>query len=142
MSPTSVRYDTGPTIAVAVADYTAAWNDGHFVGDKPLVEFAENMADGAVELPIFGQVITASYTDPLGALAAMAGYWPGRVVVTQAPPEVYEAIATSTGDIPESEDAEDDDADDDHGIAPDDEILEVIEVDIVEDLPERLGGDR
>lgn len=89
---TGVRYDTGPTIAVAVKDKTAAWNDGHFVGDQDVVKFAEHMASGAVEVEVFNQTITASYTDPLGALAAMAAYWPGRVIVTEAPEEVLEAI--------------------------------------------------
>lgn len=92
MTNTGVRYDTGPTIAIAVKDKTAAWNDGHFVGDQEVVKFAEHMAAGEVDMHVFNQVITASYTDPLGALAAMAGYWPGRVVITEAPEEILEAI--------------------------------------------------
>lgn len=89
---TGVRYDTGPTIAVAVKDKTASWNDGHFFGDPEVVKFAEHMAAGAIPIEVFNQTITASYDNPLGALAAMAGYWPGRVIVTEAPDEVIEAI--------------------------------------------------
>lgn len=92
MTSTGIRYETGPTIAVAVADKTAAWNDGHFIGDEEIVTFAEHMAAGEIELNVFNQVITASYEDPLGALAAMAGYWPGRCIVTEAPDDVVEAI--------------------------------------------------
>jgi hypothetical protein len=89
---TGVRYDTGPTIAVAVKDQTASWNDGHFFGDPEVVKFAEHMAAGQIPIEVFNQTITASYDDPLGALAAMAGYWPGRVIVTEAPDEIVEAI--------------------------------------------------
>lgn len=97
MTSTGIRYDTGPTIAVAVDDMTASWNDGHFVGDKELVFFAEQMAAGEIAIRVFNQIITASYTDPLGALAAMAGFSPGRAVVTEAPEAIYEAIAAEPG---------------------------------------------
>src|SRR5699024_12699489 len=96
MTSTGIRYDTGLTIAVAVEDMTASWNDGHFVGDKELVFFAEQMAAGEIAIRVFNQVITASYTDQLRALAAMTGFSPGVVVVTEAPAAFYEAIAAES----------------------------------------------
>lgn len=85
------RYDTGPTIAVGAGELRAGWNDGLFVGDNELTDWARGMIASRTPVHVFAQVIECDNT-PLGALAALASYAPGRVIVTAAPDDVVAII--------------------------------------------------
>lgn len=91
-APQGIRYATGPTIAVGVADLRGAWNGGVFAGDPVLVQWARDMADANVTVEVFDTVLTAGDDTPLGALAALASYAPGRTIITQAPDDVLAAL--------------------------------------------------
>lgn len=87
------RYDTGPTVALTVKDLRGGWNNGVFAGDDELVEWAREMADAEEPVVVFGMEVIAGHYTPLGALAAMASYWPGRAIVTEAPDNVLDLLA-------------------------------------------------
>lgn len=93
-SPQGRRYDTGPTVAVAAGEFRCAWNGGVFAGDRPLVEWAQGVADSRVEVEVFGRRVTAGADTPLGAVAAIASWAPGRALVVAAPDEVLEALSS------------------------------------------------
>ena len=85
------RYDTGPTLSVAVGDCRGGWNNGHFTGDRPLVKQARLAADLRIQVLDHGVALTADANTPLGAYAALASYSPGRVLVYGDAPEDVEA---------------------------------------------------
>lgn len=86
------RYNNGPLVSVAVADKAGSWMAGRFHGDPELVEQAQLAADAGLEIELFGVVFTADTVTAGGALAALASYSPGRVIVTEAPDMIIEAF--------------------------------------------------
>ena len=88
-----VRYDTGPTVAVAVGDLRSAWNGGVFAGDRELADWARQQAEAGGSVQAFGVELPVDNSTPAGALAAMASYDPGRAVVVEAPDEVLALLA-------------------------------------------------
>ena len=75
------RYDTGPSLSVAVGDCRGGWNGGHFSGDPALVEHAKLAAEVNAEVVVYGATLTADADTALGAYAALASYSPGRVII-------------------------------------------------------------
>lgn len=98
-----VRHETGPVVAVDVDGLQAAWCDGHFTwtGDpraRKVVQEAKLAAEISQEVRIGQVYVTADATTPLGALAALHAYRPGRTTVIEAPQDVYDAIAGEVED--------------------------------------------
>lgn len=93
------RYDTGPSLSVAVGDCRGGWNGGHFAGDKPLVEHAKMAASVNAQITVYGATLTAGSDTPLGAYAALASYSPGRIVAYgDVPKEITEHMSKYAGD--------------------------------------------
>ena len=90
--PNSIRYDTGPTLTVHVADYTCSWNGGIFAGDPELVNWANTLADTPTTVTAFDTTGTTGRDTPLAALLAIASYWPGRAIITQLPNELQQQL--------------------------------------------------
>lgn len=93
-----VRHDTGPVVAVDVDGLQAAWCGGYFTwtGDpraRQIVREAKLAAEIGQQVRIGHVDVTADASTPLGALAALHAYRPGRTTVIEAPNEVYDAIA-------------------------------------------------
>lgn len=84
MSATSV-------ISVDIDGRHASWDGTVFTGDADLVHAAEEAADEAAPVAIFGLFpVPAGRDEPIGRLAALAAFKPGRMFVTQAPADVVE----------------------------------------------------
>lgn len=93
------RYDTGPSLSVAVGDCRGGWNGGHFAGDKALKEHAELAASVNAEVVVYGATLTAGNDTPLGAYAALASYSPGRIIAYgDVPDEIVEHMSKHAGD--------------------------------------------
>lgn len=84
---------SGPLISVSYDGRGAAWCDGHFRGDKELVEFAKRAASIKMEIPVSGQFILANDETPLGAAAALVALDPGRALLVEAPDDVRQTFA-------------------------------------------------
>lgn len=101
------RYDTGPTVAVTSGSLKGAWNNGVFVGDPELVEWAKTRAEFHNTVRVFGLDLECDADTPLGALAALSSWSPGRTIVIEAPNEIIDALASSRGSLEIPEDFDD-----------------------------------
>lgn len=81
---------SGPVVAIAVDGKTAAWCDGHFVGDRQIVKIARRAAEHSDQVS-WGRLPadeTAGDTTPRAALAALMAYDPERTCITEWPDSV------------------------------------------------------
>ena len=63
----------------------------HLAGSRHAAERALRAARDAEAVPILGLFpVTATWDNPVGALAALVALQPGRAVITEAPPDVVE----------------------------------------------------
>lgn len=105
------RYNTGPSVAVISGDLKGAWNDGVFVGDAELVEFAQIASQTSVEIKLFNTALNCGSDTPEGALASLAARNPGRTVVIEAPDDLLKRLSGFS----EENDREADDTNEDKG---------------------------
>lgn len=84
---------SGDVVAVNIDGRGAAWCDGIYSGDHDVIAHAKESAEIGTPVPYgFGWIASASDT-PVGALASLMSYSPGRALITQAPPSVLNALS-------------------------------------------------
>ncbi|HLS26763.1 MAG TPA: hypothetical protein VK063_12910 [Beutenbergiaceae bacterium] len=77
------------TITVDIDGRIASWRAGQFTGDPEVVAAAGFAIEHGQTVAVFDQVpIEARADEPLGALAALSAFNPGRVFVTELPEAV------------------------------------------------------
>lgn len=91
---------SGPLVAVSIDGKGVAWCDGIFQGDPALVAYAERPAEISQVVRIHDTTLTADPDTPLGALAALAAYSPGRALITEAPDIVLDEIYPDEAEDP------------------------------------------
>lgn len=91
---------SGPLVAVSIDGKGVAWCDGVFQGDRALVAYAERAAEIRQTVRLHDTVVTADPDTPLGALAALAAYSPGRARITEAPDVVLAVIYPERAEDP------------------------------------------
>lgn len=91
---------SGPLVAASIDGKGAAWCDGIFQGDTDLVAYAKRAAEISQEVTLHDRTLTADPHTPLGALAALAAYNPGRARVTEAPDVVLASIYPERAEDP------------------------------------------
>ena len=79
-----LTHQTGDVIAVSINGLGIAWCDGIFAGDQELVANAKLNAKLGRPIELFRCDIVCDAITPLGALAAMASWNPGRTVIVQS----------------------------------------------------------
>lgn len=87
-----LKHATGPVVSITLDGRGAAWCDGEFSGDPDIVEFARSLALLEVEVPLNNFLVATATDEPVGALAAMLAYSPGRARIVQAPPGLFETL--------------------------------------------------
>lgn len=83
-----LTHQTGDVIAVSIDGLGIAWCDGIFAGDQELVENAKLNARLSRPIELFRCDLVCDASTPLGALAAMASWNPGRAVLIQSTDEI------------------------------------------------------
>ena|SRR5690625_2489113 len=86
------RYDTGSVVAVSTNGHAAAWCDGVFTADPEVTAVIDRAVAHREIVDVARTLIEAADDTPEGALAAMAAYSPGRVVITHAPQRVLDLL--------------------------------------------------
>lgn len=67
--------------------------DGALVGNLAVIDAAKEAFEDQTEVEVFGLFpVVAQTSTPLGLLAGLSAYRPGRVVVIQAPNELTDAL--------------------------------------------------
>lgn len=87
-----LKHPTGPVVSITLDGRGAAWCDGEFSGDPDIVDFARSLALLEVEVPVHGFAIRTATDEPVGALAALLAYSPGRARVVQAPKDLLDIL--------------------------------------------------
>jgi hypothetical protein len=88
-----LKYDTGPVVSISVEGRGAAWCNGIFAGDREICDMARRAARMGLTYYFRRCEVTADATTPLGALAAMASWSPGRTEIDQGPDDVLQFLA-------------------------------------------------
>lgn len=88
-----LKHPTGPVVSISVDGRGAAWCNGIFTGDPEISDMARRAARMRLTYHYKRCRVTADGETPLGALAAMASWNPGRTDVVQAPDDVHEFLA-------------------------------------------------
>lgn len=86
------RYDNGPVVAVNAGGSAAAWCDGAFTAASGHLADIEKAISYGTVVRVGRANIVSGRDDPVQALAAMSAWSPGRVVISQAPDEVWAVL--------------------------------------------------
>lgn len=94
-----LKYDTGPVVSISIDGRSAAWCNRIFAGDREICDMARKAARVGLTYRFRRCEVTANDSTALGAMAALASWSPGRVVIVQAPDEVHEYLATGLSHV-------------------------------------------
>lgn len=94
MTPRPQKYNLGPTVSVETDGLAGAWCDGHFRGDKEILDEARRNIEIGYEYRLFNTWVKCGDDSPLGIAAALCSYKPGRALIKQGPDEVWALVPT------------------------------------------------
>lgn len=87
------KHKTGPLVSISVDGLGGSWCYGIFAGDPRIQDMARLAVKMKLTYYFRNCLVTADDTTPLGALAALAAWSPGRTDIKKAPDSVFAHLA-------------------------------------------------